>query len=1088
SGAVLLGDQTLTLTNASDVFAGTVFGSGGLTIAGGAQTLSGATYHTGATSIAEGAWLSLSGTGGIANSFRLVDDGVFDISASAAGASIQSLAGSGAVLLGDQTLTLTNASDVFTGTIVGSGGLTIAGGAQTLSGATYHTGATSIGEGASLSLSGSGGIANSFRLVDDGVFDISSTSAGASIQSLSGSGAVLLGDQTLTLTNAHDTFGGSLSGGGALVVAGGTQTLGGNNTHTGGTAVAHGATLSISANANLGAAGSGLALDGGTLKVNGDVAMARDIALTGSGTFDVTGAFTLSNAGGVSGSGGLVKTGTGTLALDGAVSHGGGVQVSQGTLILGGENTYAGGTAIHSGGTLRIASDGNLGQADGNVVLHGGKLQAAGSLTSGRDFTVTSQDGAIEVTGAGDTVVLEGNFSGSGRLLKDGAGTLILAGDNAGGQGPQNTPGSGWTGGLTINAGVVNVTNPYGLGWGSVALLGGTILTSVDILTGQNIAFGQGTGIDTAANTTTTLSGNIVSAGGSGSCFTKTGLGTLNVTGSAQFDSTCVMAGRLLANGNLQSVVTVESGGTLGGSGVIHGAVLVKGILSPGNSPGMLTANATVTMAPGSAFKEDIAGTQQASPDTPIGATGYYSYLHVTGASQFVIQPGVTLAPALKDIYTPGEAGYGSAPFVPSLGENYRIVTADGGISGRFSVLAQPDGLAAGTRLAAFYDVDGTHSIDLKVLPSSYGAWVADANGNSRVTGAALDRIFDLDQSGTGSAAQGRLLYVAASQTAGTLGNFVKGLSGEVHGALAAETPRAGWAVRDKVGNHLATSQGTGAAQRKAERGLWVDIARNHGDWSGDGSASGFSANRTQLVVGADVLDNGSARLGFGFSHSDADVSADLGAGSVKQNMGFVYGEYGADGFIVDGMAGYGKNKADSHRTDPTAFATALATRADGNSSMVGIGLRAPWEFKGATYEPFARLTLQRVVRDAVDEGSASAAALGLKRYSEMGTRVVAGLAAASTKSDPLATPYTYRFSVGIGADGGSLARPSQQASLAGVATRIDAPEVGRVFLQGGLTGTVQLNRRSYVYMGLTGEVRSGFSDIGGNIGVRVSF
>ncbi|MGV3654118.1 MAG: ESPR-type extended signal peptide-containing protein, partial [Noviherbaspirillum sp.] len=162
SGAVLLGGQTLTLTNASDVFAGTAFGGGGLTIAGGAQTLSGATHHTGATSIGEGAWLSLSGSGGIADSFRLVDDGMFDISATSAGASIQSLSGSGAVLLGDQTLTLTNASDVFAGTVFGSGGLTIAGGAQTLSGATHHTGATSIGEGAWLSLSGSGGIADSF--------------------------------------------------------------------------------------------------------------------------------------------------------------------------------------------------------------------------------------------------------------------------------------------------------------------------------------------------------------------------------------------------------------------------------------------------------------------------------------------------------------------------------------------------------------------------------------------------------------------------------------------------------------------------------------------------------------------------------------------------------------------------------------------------------------------------------------------------------------------------------------------------------------------------------------------------------------
>ncbi|WP_229412799.1 hypothetical protein, partial [Massilia sp. Root335] len=56
-----------------------------------------------------------------------------------------------------------------------------------------------------LALAGSGGIALSSGVNDNGIFDISATDNGAQIQTLSGSGTVLLGGQTLTLTNAGAT-------------------------------------------------------------------------------------------------------------------------------------------------------------------------------------------------------------------------------------------------------------------------------------------------------------------------------------------------------------------------------------------------------------------------------------------------------------------------------------------------------------------------------------------------------------------------------------------------------------------------------------------------------------------------------------------------------------------------------------------------------------------------------------------------------------------------------------------------------------------------------------------------------------------
>ncbi|HYD61881.1 MAG TPA: ESPR-type extended signal peptide-containing protein [Noviherbaspirillum sp.] len=1200
SGAVLLGGQTLTLTNANDIFAGTISGSGGLAITGGSETLTGNNTYTGATSIGAGTTLKLSGSGGIASSLDVGNNGVLNISATISGAQIKNLSGSGTVLLGGQTLTLTTANGTFTGGISGSGGVVISGGTATLSGTNGFTGTTTIGTGSTLKLSGNGSIASSGKVTDDGVLNISATNSGASIKSLSGSGSVILGGQTLTITSANDSFTGTISGSGGVALSGGVMSLSGINTHTGGTTINAG-TLTIAADSNLGGAGGKLTLNGGKLQTTASLSTSREVEITGqngsietdtnttltlngnlsgSGRLTKEGGGTLvlagDNAGGlgslntngsgwtggltingglvnvtnpyglgwgslslnggtinasvsiltgqninltnsvsvnvggssstsnpvttvtdkvtVSGSGTLVKDGGGVLVLEGTVSNTGGIQVNEGVLTLSGNNTYTGDTSIN-GGTLKIASDGNLGAASSNITLNGGTLQTTASLASNRSLVITSQNGAIETTGTNTMLTLNGNLSGGGRLTKDGDGILVLGGNNIDAQGAQNS--AGWTGGLVINAGQVEVTNAKGLGAGELVLNAGTLRTSVDIVAPQNISVGTNAVISTESSTTMTLSGNVVSAGGAGgsggggggggsSCFTKTGLGTLNLAGSATFDATCVLAGRLLANGSFSSLVTVEQDGTLGGSGSINGQVAVKGTLSPGNSPGMLTANSTITMAPGSTYKEDIGGAQQASASTPVGAPGFYSFLHVTGNNQFVIQDNATLAPALKDLYTVGEAGYGTAPFVPSVGQTYRFITADGGIVGRFARLTQPDGMAGGTRMAVFYNIGGSNSIDLAVLPSSYSTWVANINGNGRAAGAVLDRIVDLNQSGSGNAVQDQLLLTAASRDAASLGSFVKGLSGEVHAALDAAAAQSGWAVQGAINKHLLEIQGN--AGRKDARGLWIDVGGNRGKWSGDGNASGFSANRQQLTLGADVHDEGVSRLGFGITHAKSDVSADLGSGSVSQNSGFVYGQAGWKGFIVDGLASHGRNKIDSTRNDPAAMMPALSSSTDGNSSMLGVGLRAPWQINGATYEPFVRLAVHRLTRDAGNETSGSIASLGLNAFSATGTRVVAGLSGASIKSDPLASPATYRFSVGLGADGGKLSRVSQSANLAGLSTTVGAPDVGRVFVQGSVTGTAQLGRQSYVYIGLAGEVRSGYRDFGGNIGVRAAF
>ena len=284
-------------------FSGTVSGGGSLTQAGtGALTLTGSNTYTGGTTISAGT-LQL-GNGGTAGWITgdVVDNGslVFDRS--------------------------DNMS--FSGTVSGSGSLTQAGtDTLTLTGSSTYAGVTTISAG-TLALTGNGSVASSSGVDDAGTFDISGTSNGATVASLSGGGKVTLGTQTLTLSNAADTFGGVIGGTGGLTLAGGREMLTGANTYSGATTISSG-TLQL---------GNG----GTTGSITGDVAD------NGSLVFDHSDSVTFSNI--VSGSGSLVQAGTGTLTLTGNSTYAGGTTTLDAAYMGVPTVTLAGRTAVGRGG------------------------------------------------------------------------------------------------------------------------------------------------------------------------------------------------------------------------------------------------------------------------------------------------------------------------------------------------------------------------------------------------------------------------------------------------------------------------------------------------------------------------------------------------------------------------------------------------------------------------------------------------------------------------------------------------------------------------------------------------------------------
>jgi fibronectin-binding autotransporter adhesin len=88
----------------------------------------------------------------------------------------------------------------------------------------------------------------------------------------------------------------------------------------------------------------------------------------------------------------------------------------------------------------------------------------------------------------------------------------------------------------------------------------------------------------------------------------KIGSGTLVLAGSNTYAGpTTIKQGTLVVNGSLISQVTVNSGGTLGGTGSLASVTVnAGGHLAPGNSPGTLTLTGSLSLLSGSVMDYEL--------------------------------------------------------------------------------------------------------------------------------------------------------------------------------------------------------------------------------------------------------------------------------------------------------------------------------------------------------------------------------------------------------------------------------------------------------------------------------------------------
>ncbi len=290
------------------------------------------------------------------------------------------------------------------------------------------------------------------------------TNSSASLQTIN-LGLNLTANQTVYAVKGDVTINGVIgeTGGsfGLTNLGSKVLTLRNANTFSGGVTLAKG-TLAIGSDAALGTGPLRFGVTGSTIAagiqsadatphtITNKLSMAGDsVVLTFGAVSGGTGDLTFTNNFSLASGGTPTRTFAvnNTTTFNGVLSGRGTtlIKTGNGTLILNGPNTYGGGTTINAG-TLAISADNNMGATSGALSLAGGTLSNTVdvALDPARTVTLDAGGGAF-ATAAGTTLTLDHALSGSGSLTKAGAGTLALNQANT------------YASGTTLRAGVLKL-------------------------------------------------------------------------------------------------------------------------------------------------------------------------------------------------------------------------------------------------------------------------------------------------------------------------------------------------------------------------------------------------------------------------------------------------------------------------------------------------------------------------------------------------------------------------------------------------------------------------------------------------------